>query len=58
MLPNDLRGKVAMQLATSMRSDDIKNCKKIGENGFQIIKKIFKKKRTQSISLHTVMLVG
>ena len=29
-----------MQLATSMRLEDIKNCKKIGENGFKIIKKI------------------
>ena len=44
-LPNDLRGKQAMQLATSMRLEDIKNCKKIGENGFKIIKKIFKKKK-------------
>ena len=44
-LPNDLRGEVAMKLAQSMRSEDIKNCKKIGENGLKIIKKIFKKKK-------------
>ena len=30
-----------MKLATSMRLEDIENCKKIGENGFKIIKKIF-----------------
>ena len=57
-LPNDLRGEVAMKLAQSMRSEDIKNCKKIGENGLKIIKNIFKKKKKQSTSSHIVMLVG
>ena len=39
------RGKVAIQIAKKIREDDIASCEKIGENGYYIIEKIFKKKK-------------
>ncbi len=46
------RGKLAIKLAKNLRQNDIKACKKIGLNGFEIIKKIYKKKR-RSINILT-----
>ena len=40
---NDLPIKI-LEMANQIRQDDINNCKKIGEHGFDLIKKIYEKK--------------
>ena len=40
------RAELSLELAKKIRQDDIINCFKIGLNGYKIIEKIFKKKKT------------
>ena len=44
-IPSEKSGEESLKIATKIREDDIKSCKKIGEHGLEIIKKIYKKKK-------------
>ena len=44
-IPSEKRGEESLKIATKIREDDIKSCKKIGEHGLEIIQKIYKKKK-------------
>ena len=51
--PDKEKGKKALVLAKEIREKDINDCKKIGENGFEIINRIYKKtKKPVNILTH------
>ncbi len=52
---NDIENKIAksLELARAIREEDIENCRKIGENGYKLIKKIAENKKGKTLNILT-----